>query len=299
MKMNEIRAGTTGHRQGALKHRAFTLIELLVVIAIIAILAAMLLPALAKAKQKAQGARCMSNLKQLTLGWIMYSGDASDQLAQSGGQAFNVSFLPNPYTTPGNKYNMWVYGDMSKTASSTNQQMVQLGLTYPYVNSLGVYKCPADPKQQPLGNTYLPTSGTPTVRSMSINCWMNPIQTWDSTEGRAPTYKVFLKQSDFAVIGSSMAFVFIDENPYSINDGWFVADPAQPTVWVDKPATYHANSGSLSFADGHTEIHRWHDANLINYVNLAAPPGPTVNADTSIPGNADLPWLIQRATYHR
>src|ERR1700744_813056 len=168
MKMNKTRAGQAGNVRGAAKVRAFTLIELLVVIAIIAILAAMLLPALAKAKQKAQGARCMSNLKQLTLGWIMYSGDANDQLAQSGGQAYNVSFLPNPYTDPGNKYNMWVYGDMSKTAASTNQQMIQLGLIYPYVNNVGVYKCPADPKQQPAGAAYTPTLGVPTTRSMSI-----------------------------------------------------------------------------------------------------------------------------------
>lgn len=286
------RAGSIGGFKKLSSKRAFTLIELLVVIAIIAILAAMLLPALSKAKQKAQAIKCMNNLKQLTLGWIMFSGDNNDAIAQSGGQAFDVGFLPNVWTTPGNVDNMWVYGDMSKTLSSTNLQMIELGLTYPYINNTAVYKCPADTKLQPTGPNPTPTTSIPTVRSMSVNGWMNPIQTWDSTIGRAPTYKVFKKQSDFyGAIGSSMAFLYIDENPFSINDAWFIADPGQPTVWVDKPATYHGNSGSLSFADGHCEIHLWRDSNLINYIG-----GSPTSVASPDPG--DLLWLTQRATVH-
>ncbi|HVU08494.1 MAG TPA: prepilin-type N-terminal cleavage/methylation domain-containing protein [Verrucomicrobiae bacterium] len=270
------------------KNRAFTLIELLVVIAIIAILAAMLLPALAKAKQKAQAVQCMNNLKQLTLGWIMYSGDNGDALAQSGGQAYDVLYLPNQYTIAGDPHNMWVYGDMSQSSPSTNLTMIQLGLIYPYIKNTGVYKCPADNKQQPglAAGTTLPHL---TARSMSMNAWLNPIQTWDSTIGRSATYRVYRKQADLSKPGPSLVFVFIDENPYSINDGWFVADPGQPTVWVDKPATYHNNSGSLSFADGHCEIHRWRDGNLIGFKGAA-------NLSVASPDPGDLGWLLQRAT---
>jgi prepilin-type N-terminal cleavage/methylation domain-containing protein len=264
-------------------NRAFTLIELLVVIAIIAILAAMMLPALSKAKQKAQGIQCVSNLKQLGLAWIMYSGDNNEAICRSGGQAYDVNFLPNPYTQPGDSHNMWVYGDMVGPGPSTNLDMIKLGLLYPYVNNVGVYKCPADRKIQPGGPAL-------TARSMSMNCWLNPIQTWDSTKNRPPTYRVYKKQGDLNLPGSSQVFVFIDENPASINDGWFVADPGQPTIWVDKPATYHNNAGGLDFADGHAEIRKWHDGNLISYSGTAG------NLSVASPDPGDLAWLTQRAT---
>src|SRR5437588_1016052 len=123
----------------------FTLIELLVVIAIIAILAAMLLPALSKAKQKAQGIGCLSNLKQLQLGWYLYSGDNNEQIVRTAGLDALINTLPNAGTDPGNKsYNQWCYGSMDTSPGNTDIRLLQLGLMFPYVKSVGDYKFPAD-----------------------------------------------------------------------------------------------------------------------------------------------------------
>jgi prepilin-type N-terminal cleavage/methylation domain-containing protein/prepilin-type processing-associated H-X9-DG protein len=266
--------------------QAFTLIELLVVIAIIAILAGLLLPALVRAKQKAQGISCMNNLKQLQLGWYMYSGDNNDQIVRSGGQAFKVSFLPNPWTDPGDPHNQWAYGDMTVPLASTNIQLLQVGLLYPYVGSLGVYKCPADKR-----TAFWPaTTGPLTVRSMSMNAWMNPIQSWNTTRAHSVFCVNFLKQADVNQVGASSLFCFIDENPASINDGWFAEDPTI-NMWVDKPATYHNNAGGVSFADGHVEIKKWTDGNLISYNGT---PAGDIAPQTPDPG--DLAWLQQRST---
>jgi len=234
--------------------RAFTLIELLVVIAIIAILAALLLPALAKAKTKAQGILCMSNSKQLMLAWNLYAGDFNDSLVRSAGLDSLVATVSPTKNYP---LNQWCMGTMDAAPSWTNYVLIQDSLLFPYVKSLGVYKCPADRKttKDPYGAK---GGGVPTVRSMSMNAWMNPINAWaaDHVTGSAPYYRSFRKYSH--ILKPSETWVTLDENPASINDGWFVCHPASAS-WVDIPATYHNGANGMAYSDGHSEIKKWRD----------------------------------------
>jgi prepilin-type N-terminal cleavage/methylation domain-containing protein len=248
-------------------NRGFTLIELLVVIAIIAILAAMLLPALSRAKVKAQAVQCMNHLKQLQLAWFLYSGDNNDQIVTTGGTAVMTHNANDPLAQSGGPKANWVLG----SATDSDYELIRHGLLWPYTKSLEIYKCPGDL--------------TKNIRSMSMNAWMNPL----NYEGllNSAAYVVFRKQTD--IRRPTETWVTIDEKESTINDGWFVVVPDNTNIWKDIPASYHAHGGGLSFADGHAMTKKWTDRYLLD---------PAVTSNSRAEG-PDLPWLAERTTTPR
>jgi len=261
--------------------KAFTLIELLVVIAVIGILAALLLPALSKAKQQTMGIKCLSNLKQLTTAWIMYAGDYGDLLVT------NVADLNT---------NSWAAGwlDWSDPTDTGNTNIYNImspqGLLWPYAKSLSIYLCPEDPSTVNINGVVYPR-----VRSISMNQRMN-----GSDYVSAPLAE-FNNPGELSAIikpGPAMAFVFIDERADSINDGFFVVDMVDTNADAQLgniPANYHNGCSAISFADGHEEIHRWLDPR-------SEPPfvmNALVSADRSVPNDQDIAWLQQRSCSHQ
>ena len=230
-------------------------------LSIIAILAAMLLPALAKAKQKAQGSQCINNLRQLSLAWKMYPDDNRGNLVPNGDEDHQPASPTDASALPGGRLAQWCPGRQDQsgqlsaqgaTGVNIGEQWIKLGLIYPYVNSTAIYKCPADQSGIRAGTFY------PHVRSMSMNTWLGPIVPYANTT----TVKSYYKDADLVNPGAANLWTFIDENPISINDGSFICLP-NVNQWIDCPASYHNNSGGLSYADGHSEIKRWRDPTVL------------------------------------
>ena len=259
----------------------FTLIELLVVIAIIAILAALLLPALGRAKIKAQGIQCMSNIKQLTLAWVMYPDDNNSMLPpnQNGGGVYGPS---------------WVNGWENFAANNTdNTNLIFLAnaLLGPYCSKqTKIYHCPADIYTCTEGNQEMLR-----VRSMSMNGFIEG----DAYKGQKtnpqgslwyPTWRAYTKLSDIVKPVPADLFVFVDEHPDSINDGWMITNVTDPNNWEDLPASYHGNACGFGFADGHATIHKWLDHNTMQPVTKVQRNG------FSAPGSRDLQWIFQHVS---
>ncbi len=269
---------------------AFTLIELLVVIAIIAILAAMLLPALNNAKIKAQGISCMNNTRQLMMAWRMYVEENRDVLP--------FAYVEDNPANPNYKF-AWIHGILSyndgNTANWDADSTIKQGAIWPFCGkSLKIFRCPADTV------VVKPTSGPfsgqsiQRIRSNSMNSWMGMNEggwTWFG----GPEFRKYLKMSDIVIPGPAMTWVLLDEHPDSINDGFFCVDmrgypdPTQ-TKFPDLPASFHNKAGGLAFADGHSEIHKWRDPRTMPPIRRTDPPA----VDQS--NNKDVLWLWEHTT---
>lgn len=262
------------------RQRGFTLVELLVVIAIIAILAALLLPVLSRAKEKGRGIECVSNVRQLSVAWVSYAGDYNDSLVT------NV-ILQNT--------NSWAAGWMDWASSSDTDNtnflnlMAPRGLLWPYVPNLGVYKCPSDPSTVTVNGVT-----TPRVRSMSLNGKMNG---GDWTLSPIAQFNDPNKISAIYGPSPSTRFTFLDERADTIDDGYFgvdMVDSNANATLCNIPAGYHLGCGSVGFADGHAEIHRWLDQRT----------EPTFQPHTyvgyfQVPNDVDIAWLQEHCTSPR
>jgi prepilin-type N-terminal cleavage/methylation domain-containing protein/prepilin-type processing-associated H-X9-DG protein len=223
--------------QGSRRSRGFTLIELLVVIAIIAILASMLLPALSKAKAKAGATKCINNLKQLQLCWIMYAHDFDDKLVPN--------FLSDT--------NAWIGGVVSSLPGATNINDIKNAKLFKYNGSLEIYRCPNDIDALRVG-----TRRVTRVRSFSMSGRMNGPPAADFVNPGVPYFRTL---SNIIDPGPSEAFVFVDEQADSIDDGFYAvrASVRNAGFWQNTPASRHGNSGQVSFADGHAEYWKWRE----------------------------------------
>jgi len=288
------RAGT-----GRASSGGFTLVELLVVIAVIAILAGLLLPAVGRARMKAQGIQCLNHHRQLTLAWLTYAHDHADRIPAASPGNFN-----KPDTMPS-----WMLGWLDMEPGNRSNwdvtQDIQTSPLWPYCGgAAGIFRCPADtsritPVDGPWAGRTLPR-----VRSMSMSLWFGGFGgALTYSEGAtSPPWRLYRRMGDLVDPGPGMTSLFWDQREDTINYGNFLVDmsgwPEAPelTRWqVDLPGSYHGNAGGLSFADGHSEIRRWVDGRTMPPLRRGQ---SWVGGEYTLeqPHNRDIRWLQERAT---
>ena len=271
-------------RAGIGSKSGFTLIELLVVIAIIGILASLLLPALARGKQKAQSSVCLNNLRQLSLAWVLYSNDNDDILPPNVREGVALPTPPPNWVGGSMRYETHNVSPASFPESTNTSLLVDAapGRIGPYAKSAGSYKCPSDKSY-----IILNAQKHSRVRSYSMNFYMG-LHEVGITEGGT----VYRKESD--VLEPAERWVFIDEHEDSIISGEFIFEGIQwkRFGWQDIPASRHAGSGVMSFADGHAETRKWRDSRTHVPVLRIKQFAPVVGSG----GNQDVLWLWMRTT---
>jgi prepilin-type processing-associated H-X9-DG protein len=263
----------------------FTAVDLLVAIVTVVTLAATFLPALAKSQTKSRGPQCLYNHKQLSLAWNLYALDNNTRICRTAGLDSLVSSVSPTKNYP---LNQWCMGTMDYAPSWTNKALIMDSLLFKFVGNVDSYRCPQDPSSIQ-GNVIKvhEGSGLARARSVSMNMWMNPINSWslDSRDGAYPV-------KNFRVLANvtrpGLTFLTVDENPQTINDGWFNCDPRNSS-WTDIPATFHDGAAAMSFADGHSEMRKWTDPAVFGS-------GAQFGARPQDNGS-DLKWLQNRSTY--
>jgi prepilin-type N-terminal cleavage/methylation domain-containing protein/prepilin-type processing-associated H-X9-DG protein len=275
--------------------RAFTLIELLVVIAIIAILAAMLLPALAHAKMDGQRTYCQNNMHQLVLSWYMYNGDNTSKIVTcdaviSSGVPNKAAWAPGFDGGADQPGSFNGYGPSSESDSyfgpspfiESSAQALQAGAIWPYVKSLQLYQCPGD-------NTTITNAHR--FRNYAVNCYMNGFAYGDTT----PPKLVFF-QKEPQILKPAFLFVFIEQDPFSIDDDEFDinpfnADASGSLTGMEAPSRVHANCFNWSFADGHAETYKLRDSKSINWFGATSGSFTVGKIDPAWPGGLNPDWL--------
>ncbi len=298
LQCNAGRRSLTGQAKKSARG-GFTLIELLVVIAIIAILAAMLMPALAKARLKAQGISCLNNTKQLTLAWRQYTEDNGDILLTCQDGVHYPDPTSGPYIRPN-----WITGNLDFSGGNRSNwdinQDITKSLMWPYAGkNPGIFRCPADGSTVNVAGT----GKVPRVRSNSMSQVFSRGEWLDSSSGtdaKSTKWRIYSKLS--TIVLPSKTFVFVDEHPDSINDAAFattstgnqVTDPPGSAYIIDFPAAYHGGAAGFSFSDGHSEVHKWIGSKIAK-----APVTYTGTLALRVPAGDSWPdahWMADNAT---
>jgi prepilin-type N-terminal cleavage/methylation domain-containing protein/prepilin-type processing-associated H-X9-DG protein len=222
------------------RKRAFTLIELLVVIAIIAILAAMLMPALSRAKTKAQQTACLNNLRQLQTGWMIYVDDHENTMPLNDNRI--TSYSSNASST-----NAWVSGDATYSADLS---YIRQGTIYSYVGNPGVYHCPTD-------YSLINNSNVLRARSYSLDFFLNGSLDPAYAVYHAPDLDSTVVAKYSGISHPALTLAFLDENANTIEDGVYLLFRDPDETWQNAPSDRHSQGMNLSFADGHCEHWKW------------------------------------------